>query len=110
VTRRETSHLYNPETVQPTDALQTRLYYTVGRDPEAKEAPNMSEKRATQSAKEMNHLALGLCAGILLGLVMGSLALGLVFGIAIGGMLDTRAADRHARSFAAGRGNVRHTS
>jgi putative exporter of polyketide antibiotics len=56
----------------------------------------MSEKRATQSAKEMNHLALGLCTGILIGLVMGSLALGLVFGIAIGGLLDTWDADRHA--------------
>jgi hypothetical protein len=88
--------MYNPETIQPTDAVRTCLNYTVHRDPEAKEAPNMSEKRATQGAKEMNHLAIGLCAGILLGLVMGSLALGLVFGITIGGMLDTWDADRHA--------------
>jgi uncharacterized membrane protein len=56
----------------------------------------MSEKHATQGAKEMNHLALGLCAGILLGFLMGSIALGLLFGVAIGGMLDTWDTDRPA--------------
>jgi hypothetical protein len=49
----------------------------------------MVENRAQNSAKEMNHLALGVCVGLVLGLVVGSIALGLIFGIALGGMLDT---------------------
>lgn len=49
----------------------------------------MSEKQITGSAKELNHLTLGLCLGMIAGILAGSIALGLLFGVAIGGLIDT---------------------
>jgi hypothetical protein len=48
----------------------------------------MSEKQDLQSAKELNHLALGLSLGLVFGIVAGNIALGICLGIALGGMLD----------------------
>lgn len=56
----------------------------------------MSEKQAYQSAKEMNHLALGLSLGLVLGIVTGNVALGICLGIAVGGMLDFWAVEYRA--------------
>jgi hypothetical protein len=49
----------------------------------------MLGQRDKQETNEMNHLALGLCVGILLGLAGGNIPVGLLFGVAAAGLLDT---------------------
>ncbi len=53
----------------------------------------MSEKHESHTVKEANHLALGLCVGIIIGVVLQNIAIGLCFGIAFGAALDKRDSD-----------------
>jgi hypothetical protein len=46
------------------------------------------ERNEQQSKKELNHLAIGLCLGLIVGLALANLALGIAGGVALGGMLD----------------------
>jgi len=48
----------------------------------------ISENSEHQASKELNHLAVGLCVGILVGVALGSVAVGILLGVAIGGLLD----------------------
>ena len=48
----------------------------------------ISENREQQASKELNHLAAGLCIGMLVGVALGSVAIGILLGVAIGGLLD----------------------
>ena len=48
----------------------------------------ISENSEHQVSKELNHLAVGLCIGMLAGVALGSVAIGLLLGVAIGGLLD----------------------
>jgi uncharacterized membrane protein len=56
----------------------------------------MSEEQSTGSARELNHLTLGLFLGMFAGLLVGNFALGLLFGVAIGGSIDAWDAQHRA--------------